>query len=397
MANSGSGRNTPSGKRRPPGTGNRSASTRRSGAPSGARPTGPSRRSDETLAGAPTADERARERLSQRSGGGGGRGGSRGGGGRRPPSGRGRGGRGGRGSASWSTGRTAGIFGGAFVVIAVVIIVLISVLGSTSGKKVGQPIAWKPAPASYTTALANVSSAQLEAAGTSAVSASISTVFTATPKAKAITKDGKPVLVYIGAEYCPFCAASRWPMIIALDRFGTFTGLGTIASSPYDSWPNTNTFSFWKAKYSSPYLVFEPTEVTTNVCADLSGSTCVDADYKPLQSLTPLDTELLKTYESSQLSIPFLAWGGKFISAGALYDPTLINLGGTTNNPGGDPMSYSTIIDNIKSSPLTQAGQAILGTANVYSAALCEMTGGKPGSVCDSPAVKAAQTELKKA
>ena len=44
-------------------------------------------------------------------------------------------------------------------------------------------------------------------------------------RAPPLTSDGKPLVVYIGAEYCPFCAAERWPMVVALSRFGTFSGL----------------------------------------------------------------------------------------------------------------------------------------------------------------------------
>ena len=41
----------------------------------------------------------------------------------------------------------------------------------------------------------------------------------------------------MGAEYCPYCAAERWSMIVALGRFGTFSGLQTMRSSSTDSRP----------------------------------------------------------------------------------------------------------------------------------------------------------------
>ena len=53
--------------------------------------------------------------------------------------------------------------------------------------------------------------------------------------------DGKPEVLFIGAEYCPFCAAQRWAMVNALSRFGTFTGLTTTHSSSTDTDPNTPT------------------------------------------------------------------------------------------------------------------------------------------------------------
>ena len=35
-----------------------------------------------------------------------------------------------------------------------------------------------------------------------------------------LTSSGMPEMLYIGADYCPFCAITRWGMIVALMRFG---------------------------------------------------------------------------------------------------------------------------------------------------------------------------------
>src|ERR1700722_9312273 len=68
-----------------------------------------------------------------------------------------------------------------------------------------------------------------------------------------LTSNGKPEMLYIGAEYCPFCAAERWAMAVALSRFGTFTGVNGIHSSPTDYAPNTPTLTFYKSTYTSKY------------------------------------------------------------------------------------------------------------------------------------------------
>src|ERR1700748_87338 len=37
-----------------------------------------------------------------------------------------------------------------------------------------------------------------------------------------LTANGKPEVVYMGGEFCPYCAAERWALTAALGRFGTF-------------------------------------------------------------------------------------------------------------------------------------------------------------------------------
>src|SRR6202012_1289098 len=62
--------------------------------------------------------------------------------------------------------------------------------------------------------------------------------------ASPLTVNGFPRIFYAGAEYCPFCAAERWAVVLALSRFGTWTGLGETRSSPGDQFPRTATFTF---------------------------------------------------------------------------------------------------------------------------------------------------------
>src|SRR6201996_5588847 len=83
----------------------------------------------------------------------------------------------------------------------------------------------------------------------------------------ALTSNGKPEVLYIGAEYCPFCAAERWGMVVALSRFGTFKNLGTTRSSSSDEFPNTATWTFYKSSYTSKYLTFSSVEMETNKLA----------------------------------------------------------------------------------------------------------------------------------
>src|SRR6185437_9537503 len=86
-------------------------------------------------------------------------------------------------------------------------------------------------------------------------------VFQATPKGTALlTANGKPEVVYVGADWCPYCAATRWSTVVALSRFGSFSGLTLMRSSNNDTLPNTSTFSFQHATYTSGYISFNATE-----------------------------------------------------------------------------------------------------------------------------------------
>ena len=79
-------------------------------------------------------------------------------------------------------------------------------------------------------------------------------------------------MLYIGAEYCPYCAAERWSMIVALSRFGTFSGLTTIRSAAHERRRATPSRTrtprpgrSCKSSYTSNYLTFTPVEEYTNI------------------------------------------------------------------------------------------------------------------------------------
>jgi uncharacterized protein DUF929 len=181
--------------------------------------------------------------------------------------------------------------------------------------------------------------------------------------------NGKPEVFYYGAEYCPFCAAQRWPLIIALSRFGTFSGLQTTTSSSTDVYPNTVTFTFRNATYSSQYIDFRSVEST-------------DRDQKPLQSPTAAEQDLINKYDTDG-SIPFVDFANKFAFSGATYTPDVI---------GG--MSWLAVADQLKSQDTPQA-KAIIGSANLITAAICKSIGDQPASVCSSATIQNLEKNLK--
>ncbi|MCW2547305.1 MAG: hypothetical protein JWN96_1765 [Mycobacterium sp.] len=216
--------------------------------------------------------------------------------------------------------------------------------------------------------LISVPAASFEGVGTDGV-----TAFPTKVSGAPLTFDGKPGIFFYGAEYSPFAAAERWPLVLALSRFGTWSTLNTTVSSSSDVRPNTPTFTFFNSTYSSPYLTFQSVETSTNEPLDIG--------YKPLLTPTAEQTALVNAYDSSG-SIPFIDFGNASVLIGSSYNADVL---------AGRSASE---IAAAASEPSTDIGRSVIGTANTMTAAICEATGGQPGSVCNSPTITRLRTTL---
>jgi len=194
-----------------------------------------------------------------------------------------------------------------------------------------------------------------------------------------LTSGGKPEVLYMGAEYCPYCAAERWSMIVALSRFGTFSGLATTHSASKNGhgqaevYPNTSTWTFANAKYTSNYLTFTPVEMQTNIPDSSTGG------YTNLQTPTSEQQALMNKWNAPpyvpsgyQGSIPFIDFGNKYMISGASYNPQVL--------AGKTWAQISAALHN----PSSQIAQAVNGTANYITAAICKLTGNQPATACTS-------------
>lgn len=258
----------------------------------------------------------------------------------------------------------------AIVVVIIVAFVIVKVTSSsTPSSKTASPIAptLTPAPASLVAKVTGVPTSVASAVGLP--STSTVAVPTYKPGQPKLTIDGKPGAVFIGAEFCPYCAAERWAIIMAFSKFGTFTGLQQTTSSPWDTDPSTPTFSFVDASYSSPYLTFDTSEHESNDVNGLDTRTT-------LQPLTSLEASLWSKYDGgpSGEGFPFLDIGNKVLVTTPSYLPQTL--------AGLDQADVASRLTNAKD-PVTQS---IVGTANYLTAALCSITGQQPASAC-SPAV----------
>lgn len=185
---------------------------------------------------------------------------------------------------------------------------------------------------------------------------------------KPLISAGKPEMLYIGAEFCPFCAAQRWAMAVALSRFGTFGPLRGIHSSSTDEFPNTATLTFYKTAYTSPYLTFTPIENET-------------VTRTPLQPVTASQQAIWFKYSPGG-GFPFVYLGGNSVIVSPLVNPAIMA-----------GLTWAQIARQLHN-PASQVGQGADGAANYITAAICRMTSNKPASVCTAAPIPAIESKI---
>jgi Domain of unknown function (DUF929) len=264
-----------------------------------------------------------------------------------------------------ATRRRALVTAGSVIAVLAVVIALIMVRLSESPARAG-------AATADTAVAREVTSTP--AAAFNAVGAGTATGLRTTSGQPELTLDGKPELLYIGGQYCPYCAAERWAIAAALSRFGALSGLHFIHSSPTDSYPDTPTLSFAHARYTSKYLAFVPVEWYSE-----KPQAGTPTGYAYLQQPTPQQAALFAKYGGS---FPFVDIGNQYLVRGAQYVPSdLANL------------SWAQVAAAMRD-PSSTVGRDIDGAANMITAAICKLTHGQPAGVCTSAGVTAASRSI---
>jgi hypothetical protein len=276
---------------------------------------------------------------------------------------------------------------GAILAVIVVVVAFIVVKANSSKS----PTAGGASNGPTGTALASVvkDATSVPASTLNSVGAGSATAFPTTVSGTALTANGKPEMLYMGAEYCPFCAAERWAMVVALSRFGTFSGLATVHSAitngagQSEVYPNTPTWTFAKATYTSKYLTFTSVEEQTNI-PDASNGT-----YTTLRTPTTAQEALISKYDappyvssSNKGAIPFIDFGNKYMIAGASYSPQILS-----------GLQWSQIAASL-SNPSSSVAKAIDGTANYITAAICALPHVYSASACTSSVVQNLETKI---
>ncbi|MGA7966973.1 MAG: DUF929 family protein, partial [Gammaproteobacteria bacterium] len=182
-------------------------------------------------------------------------------------------------------------------------------------------------------------------------------------------------ILYVGADFCPYCAGQRWALVLALLRFGHFKGLEYMASSSTDAYANTPTFTFLHTKYESKYVTFQAVEMTGR-------------EGEKLQSMNKPQNDIFTTYDAPRYGMPgyggfpFVYVGGQYVVTRPLVSPNMLS-----------GMNWDQIAKAFNS-PSSALYQAAMPQVNAMTAAICRLDGGYPDSVCSASGVTAANATL---
>jgi len=283
--------------------------------------------------------------------------------------------------------RTARFAWGAVAVILVGVVVLL--VDALTGTPVTFEVVHRiPVSPGVLHALADVPPASFDTVGTDAPGTGLTP-----PRVQSgqplLTTGGKPEVFFVGSEFCPFCAAERWPLVVALSRFGRFETLDQTQSSSSSVVPSIQTFSFVGAHYASPYVTFTGVELYSNVPAARGG-------FTRIATLTPTQQSLVNRYQTNLgasggavvRTYPFVDIGNAVTTSTSGFSPAVLvqqsqaALLAGLRHPNGQPASTAL------------AARATLAAANELTAGICEVTAQRPGSVCGSPGVEAADQTL---
>jgi thiol-disulfide isomerase/thioredoxin len=183
---------------------------------------------------------------------------------------------------------------------------------------------------------------------------------------------GKPLVFFMGAEWCPFCASERWGLVEATSRFGKWSGLRELRSREgQDYFPALATYDLSQATYTSDYISIRHKEVAT-----------VEGD--PLQKLGSFEEGLVNGYDKLG-SVPFLFASGPSgrYTVELPYSPGLLD---------GD--SFVSLRKEVAAEAPTPAVEAIDGQADAITALICKLDGRQPASVCAKGSIPALEREI---
>ncbi|HZY70946.1 MAG TPA: DUF929 family protein, partial [Thermoplasmata archaeon] len=176
------------------------------------------------------------------------------------------------------------------------------------------------------------------------------------------TSQGQPKVFFYGSIACPYCSASSWAIVFALQHFGVLTGTSYGYSNVNDNPSHIPETILAGSALQSSYVSWDVAESTNDNQITTPGvAGCTEQAF-------------VSTYDNGG-SIPFFVIGGTYIHTGSFVDPTQL-AGMTTAQVQGQVSNQSGTAWNAISTP-----------AWTLEAFLVKADGGVPTSVANDPHV----------
>lgn len=96
-------------------------------------------------------------------------------------------------------------------------------------------------------------------------------------------------------------------------------------------------------------------------------------------------------YDSLGGGIPFVDFGGLYMTSGGSYDVGILHVDPSDQN--SQALSYAQIVSGLLNAR-NPIAQGIVGTANRYTAAICKMTNNADKAVCSSSTISQIEAQL---
>lgn len=179
----------------------------------------------------------------------------------------------------------------------------------------------------------------------------------------------KSLVFFLGAGFCPYCAAQRWAIVEALKNFGHWNNLVEDKSAAVEEkFLNVPTFSFAKAVFESDLIEF-------------IGRETADRNFESLQELSIDDQSILDVYNPDNM-IPFLLIDGQFIRFGSGVKPELLQ-----------NLDHKTIRGELESNN-SEIGRMIKEETKNITTLLCKCLGDN-ADICRNKEIIEKRNELK--
>jgi len=230
---------------------------------------------------------------------------------------------------------------------------------------------------------------------------------------KPLNRSGLPELLFIGTQADVASAAERWPLVKALNQFGTLSGVQPSTSDPGFPFPLVPTFDLSHARYHSRYLVVDHVDL-------------LDRDNHPFQHLSAAGRSLYNHYSRAAKTqflqdpdhakatifsgpdttrqLPLIAIGGYLQTVSQVMIPgdfaqtVALQPGNATSATKVVPYSFDVVqAALIRSQDPTQSHlvEDVNAEANIITALICRATGKRPTSVCNRSVIKAILRHVK--